>query len=101
MCIGDEDLSCKRINTFITIIWTQSCLLLSDDVCLKEIATTLVKALKAELHLDNFKGDILKIVIFFLHPHIPDFQKAVSRPLILSDPNKPYINEKLIYSAFR
>ncbi len=33
----DEDLSCKRINTFITIIWTQSCLLLSDDVCLKEI----------------------------------------------------------------
>ncbi len=40
MCIGDEDLSCKRINTFITIIWTQSCLLLSDDVCLKEIATT-------------------------------------------------------------
>ncbi len=24
MCIGDEDLSCKRINTFITIIWTQS-----------------------------------------------------------------------------
>ncbi len=40
MCIGDEDLSSKRINTFITIIWTQSCLLLSDDVCLKEIATT-------------------------------------------------------------
>ncbi len=41
MCIGDEDLSCKRINTFITIIWTQSCLLLSDEVCLKEIATTI------------------------------------------------------------
>ncbi len=44
MCVGDEDLSCKRINTFITIIWTQSCLLLSDDVCLKEIATTLSKS---------------------------------------------------------
>ncbi len=41
MCVGDKDLSCKRINTFITIIWTQSCLLLSDDVCLKEIATTI------------------------------------------------------------
>ncbi len=35
-----RDLSCRRINTFITIIWTQNCLLLSDDVCMKEIATT-------------------------------------------------------------
>ncbi len=30
----------------------------------------------------------------FLHPQIPDFQ-------ILSYHNKPYINEKIIYSAFR
>ncbi len=26
-----------------------------------------------ELHLDNFKGDFLNILIFF-HPQIPDFQ---------------------------
>ncbi len=42
--------------------------------------------------MDNFKGDFLNILIF-LHPQIPDFQ-------ILSYPNKPYINGKLIYSAF-
>ncbi len=42
MCIGDKEIfSCKGINTFITTIWTQNCLLLSDDVCMKEIATTL------------------------------------------------------------
>ncbi len=42
MCIGDEEIfSCKRINTFITTIWTQNCLLLGDDVYMKEIATTI------------------------------------------------------------
>ncbi len=41
MCIGDKEIfSCKRINTFITTTWTQNCLLLSDDVYMKEIATT-------------------------------------------------------------
>ncbi len=42
MCIGDKEIfSCKGINTFITTIWTRNCLLLSDDVCMKEIATTI------------------------------------------------------------
>ncbi len=35
-----RDLLLQGNKHFITIIWTQSCLLLSDDVCLKEIATT-------------------------------------------------------------
>ncbi len=48
-----------------------------------------------ELHSDNFKGDFLNI-LSFLHPQIPDFQIVVSQ--ILSYPNKPYINGKLIYS---
>ncbi len=46
-----------------------------------------------KLHLKNFNGDFLNISIF-LHPQIPDFQKS-------SYPNKPYINGKLIYTAFR
>ncbi len=37
---------------------------------------------------------IFSIFRFFLHPQIPDFQ-------ILSYHNKPYINGKIIYSAFR
>ncbi len=35
---------------------------------------------------------IFSIFRFFLHPQIPDFQ-------ILSNHNKPHINEKLIYAA--
>ncbi len=38
--------------------------------------------------------EIFSIFRFFLHPQIPDLQ-------ILSDHNKPYINGKIIYSAFR
>ncbi len=41
----------------------------------------------------NLKA-IFSIFRFFLHPQIPDFQ-------ILSYPNKPYINGKLICSASR
>ncbi len=40
MCISDERSLLQENKYFITIIWTQSCLLLSDDVCMKEIATT-------------------------------------------------------------
>ncbi len=35
-----------------------------------------------ELHLDNFKGDFLNILIF-LHAQIPDFQIDVSLPNIV------------------
>ncbi len=35
-----------------------------------------------ELHLDNFKGDFLNILIF-LQPQIPDFQIVVSLPNIV------------------
>ncbi len=41
MCISDERSLLQENKYFITIIWTQSCLLLSDDVCMKEIATTI------------------------------------------------------------
>uniref|UniRef100_A0A673LFM2 WD and tetratricopeptide repeats protein 1-like n=1 Tax=Sinocyclocheilus rhinocerous TaxID=307959 RepID=A0A673LFM2_9TELE len=51
-----------------------------------------------QLHLDNFKGDFLNILIYS-HPQIPDFQIVVSRPIIVH--YKPYINGKLKYSAFR
>jgi len=44
------------------------------------------------------KGDFLNVSTF-LHPQIPDFQIVVSQP-ILSYPNKPYINGKLIYPTF-
>ncbi len=37
-----------------------------------------IKNLIFELHLENFKGDFLNILIF-LHPQIPDFQIVVSR----------------------
>ncbi len=43
MCVGDEGSLLQENKYFITIIWTQSCLLLSDDVCMKEIATTSFK----------------------------------------------------------
>ncbi len=41
MCISDERSLLQENKYFITIIWTQSCLLLSDDVCMREIATTI------------------------------------------------------------
>ncbi len=41
MCVSDEGSLLQENKFFITIIWTQNCLLLSDDVCMKEIATTL------------------------------------------------------------
>ncbi len=50
--------------------------------------------------LDNFKGDFLSSFFFFLHPQIPDFQLYLGQ-IFVSHPNKPYINGKLIYSAFR
>ncbi len=51
----------------------------------------------------NFIWTTLKAIfsvflLNFLHPQIPDFQIVVQ---ILSYPNKPYINGKLSYSAFR
>ncbi len=49
-----------------------------------------------ELHLDNFKGDFLNILIFFA-PSDSDFQIVVSRPNIV----QTYINGKIIYSDFR
>ncbi len=36
-----------------------------------------------ELHLDNFKGDFLNILNFYLLLQIPDFQRVVSRPNIV------------------
>ncbi len=42
----------------------------------------------SNIHLNNFKGDFLNVLIFLL-------------PQILSYHNKPYINGKLIYSALR
>ncbi len=49
MCISDERSLLQENKYFITIIWTQSCLLLSDDVCMKEIATTLCSHLASFL----------------------------------------------------
>ncbi len=42
---------------------------------------------------------IFSIFTFFLHPQIPDFQIVVSQPNIVL--YIPYINGKIIYSAFR
>ncbi len=48
---------------------------------------------------NNLIWTTLKVIFlifwFFLHPQIPDFSQ------ILSYPNKPYINGKFIYSAFK
>ncbi len=67
-----------------------------EDICTVNISKLnywLVICIAKKLNLNKFKDDFLNIW-FFLHPQIPDFQ-------ILSDHNKPYINGKFIYSAFR
>ncbi len=43
------------------------------------------------------KGEFLNIYIFFSHPQIPDFKIVGSRSNVVL----PYINGKLICSAFR
>ncbi len=48
-----------------------------------------------------FKGGVLiyaEHCIYFLHPQIPDFKIVVSQSNIV--PYKPYLNGKLISSAF-